>query len=209
MPRKVTTEKTAFTNFKLPIVNYKPTKRDCIIAVVLALLILAFYKKSWFVVALVNNQPIITAELNQQLHKKYKDQVLDQMINEKLLSQEASKKGVVIEQSQIDERIKKLEDQYGGADTLSAILAQQGMTKEDLIDQTKIQLLVEALYGSEASPSAEEIKKFMEENKDTPEATDEAKFKEIATEQTKQDKLSKLFAEKFQALKGAAKIQIF
>jgi len=209
MPRKAIAEKTASSDFKLPIINYKPTKRDYIIAAVLALLILAFYKKSWFVAALVNNQPITTAELNQQLHKKYKEQVLSQMINEELLSQEAAKKGIVIQQSQIDEKMKKLEDQYGGAETLSAILSQQGMTREDLINQTKIQLLVEALYGAEASPSAEEVEKFMEDNKDTPEATDSAKFREIALEETKQEKLSKLFSERFQVIKEAAKIQIF
>ena len=110
------------------------------------------------------------------------------------MKQEAAKKGILISQSKIDEKIKSLEDQYGGADTLNAILGQQGMTRQDLVNQTRIQLIVEALYGSEASPSAEEIEKFMEENKDTPEATDEAKFRELAAEQTKQDKLSKLFS---------------
>lgn len=208
MPKKIITAKTDL-GFKLPVLNRTLSKKDYTIILVLGFLLLAVYKKNWFIVALVNNQPIATAELNQKLNKQYKDQVLGQLINEKLLQQEAAKKGIVITKSQIDEKIKSLENQYGGAEALNSILSQQGMTRDDLISQTKIQLIVEALYGSEATPSAEEIDKFMQDNKDAPEATDAAKFEALAKEQTKQTKLSKIFAEKFQVLKEAAKIQIF
>jgi foldase protein PrsA len=209
MPKKTKVEKIVPTGFTLPIINYRPTRRDYIILIVLGLLLLAFLKKDWFVAATVNGQPIATSEVNQKLNTLYKQQILDQLISEKVLQQEATKHNIVVTEAQVDEKLKNLEDQYGGADTLNAILAQQGMTREDLRSQTKIQLMVEALYGSEASPSAEEVEKFMNENQDSPEATEPAKFRELALEQTKQEKLRTIFSEKFQALKQAAKIQIF
>lgn len=207
MPKKTVTENK--TRFKLPLVNYKPTKRDYIIILILGLLLLAYYKKGWFVAATVNGQPIPTAIVNQKLNSLYKEQVLSQLVNEQILQQEANKNGIVITPTEIDEEIKKLEKQYGGTETLNSILTQQGMTQEDLRSQTKVKLIVEKLYGDEATPSIEDLEKFMIDNKDTPEATDEAKFRQIAQEQTRQEKLSKIFAEKFQALKQAAKIQIF
>lgn len=209
MLKKVIPKKGSPAGFKLPIIGYQLIRRDYIIILVLGLALLAYYKKSWFVAATVNNQPISSIEINQKLNTLYKEQVLGQIINERILQQEADKKGLVIAKTQIDEKIKKLEEQYGGSETLNSILAQQGMTREDLRSQTKVQLIVEKLYGDEASPSEEEIVKFMQDNKDTPEATNEAKFRQIAQEQTKQEKLSKIFAEKFQALKQSAKIQIF
>lgn len=206
MPRKVAAKGVGF---KLPIIGYQPTKRDYIIILVLGLLLLAYYKKGWFVAATVNDQPISAIEVNKKLNTLYKEQILSQLVNEKILQQEANKKGVVITPAEIDAKIKTLEDQYGGSETLDSILTQQGMTREDLKSQTRVQLIVEKLYGVEASPSAEELEKFMQDNKNIPEATDEAKFKKIAEEQTRQEKLSKIFSERFQALKEAAKIRIF
>lgn len=209
MLKKVIPKKGIPSGFKLPIIGYQLIRRDYIIILVLGLALLAYYKKGWFVAATVNSQPISSIEINQKLNTLYKEQVLGQIINERILQQEADKKGLIITKTQIDEKIKKLEEQYGGGETLDSILAQQGMTREDLRSQTKVQLIVEKLYGDEASPSEEEIVKFMQDNKDTPEATNEARFRQIAQEQTKQEKLSKIFAEKFQALKQSAKIQIF
>lgn len=180
-----------------------------ILVLIIGLLLLAYYKKGWFVAALVNNQPITNLELQQRLNQLYKDKVLSQMINEKILEQEATKKGIVISQKEIDDKITETEKQYGGKDTFESLLSQQGLTRAEFARQTRFQLIVEKLFEKEASPTTEEIQKFMDENKSVPEATDEAKFRNIAEKSVRQDKLSKIFSEKFQQLKTSAKIQIF
>ena len=49
----------------------------------------------------------------------------------------------------------------------------------------------------------------MTDNKDLPEATDAAKFRQTAEQSLRQQKLSTTFNQKFQELRQAAKTQIF
>jgi len=184
-------------------------KKGFLFILVLGLALLVFYKKEWVVAALVNNQPITTAELTQRLYKLHKEAVLNQLINEEILMQEAAKKGITVTQKEIDDKILELEEQYGGKESFEGLISQQGLTREEIARQTRFQLTVEKLYKDEATASAEEIEKFMEENSNIPEATEPAKFRELAEEQVKQSKLSQIFNAKFQALKQATKIQIF
>lgn len=187
----------------------KKPKKFWLTILVIGVLLLAVVKKNLFIAAVVNGQPISNLELQMRLNQQFKTQTLAQMVNEKLLRQEASKKGAVVTQPELDSKVKEIESQYGGTDGFNAILSQQGMTRADFLSQTNLQLIVEKLYSSEASPSNTDIDKFIADNKDLPEATEPAKFRETATKQIFQTNLAKVFNEKFQALKQAAKIQIF
>lgn len=190
-------------------INKKISKRTLIIIIVVGLLLLAYFKKSWFVAATVNNQPIISIELEQKLNQQYRTQVLNQLINEKIIEQEATKKGVIISPRAISDKIDETEKRYGGSENFNMLLSQQGANKDDFVKQIKLQLMVEKMYSSEIQPTEDEIKQFMEANKNDPEATDEAKFKQTATVAVKQQKLSTVFQTKFQELKTATKVQIF
>ena len=191
------------------IISAPRRKKFLWVILIIGLLLLAYYKKSWFITATVNNQPITTLELNQRMGSLYKEKVLSQMTNEKILEQEAAKKGVSVNQSEIDAKAAEVETQYGGKESFESLLKQQGLTKDEFLRQIKFQLLVEKLYSGEATASAEEVQKFMDENASLPEATDAAKFRELAEKSIKQDRLSQIFNEKFTALKQSAKIQIF
>ena len=89
------------------------------------------------------------------------------------------------------------------------LLSQQGLSREDYLTRVKALLLIERIYSAEIKPTDEEMKSFMEENASLPEATDEAKFKEFATTQLSQQKLSQVFSQKFSELRKSANIQIF
>lgn len=185
------------------------SRRGVIILIVIALLLLFFFKKNLLVAAMVNGQPITSLELNQRLYQTSKDQVLNQMINERIIQQEAAKKGVNVTSQQIQDKMAEVEKTYGGADSFNALLAQQGLTRDQFAQQTKIQLMVEALYKNDITPTDDEINKFMDQNKSLPEATDEAKFKETAVSQITQQKLSTVFNQKFPELRQQSNIQIF
>ncbi|OGE14854.1 hypothetical protein A3F00_03535 [Candidatus Daviesbacteria bacterium RIFCSPHIGHO2_12_FULL_37_11] len=184
-------------------------KKGFIFIIIIGLILLGFYKKSWFVAATVNNQPLTTLEVIQRMSAIYKEKTVTQLVNEKILEQEAAKNKILVTQAEVDQKITETENQYGGKESFESLLAQQGLTRSELARQTRFQLIVEKLYEKDATISAEELQKFMDENSSAPEATEPAKFKKLAEDQLKQQKISSIFNEKFQQLKTTAKIQIF
>ena len=79
----------------------------------------------------------------------------------------------------------------------------------DLINQIKIQLIVEKMYGNEATVSADEVNQYISQNKAQMTATDSAGQIKEATDALKQQKLSQIFSTKFQQLKQQAQVQTF
>jgi foldase protein PrsA len=189
--------------------NLRSSKKIWILAVLIILAALIYANKKHFVAATVNGQPITGLELMQRVNSLHREKTLTQMVNEKILDQEATKKGIIVTQQETNSKILEIENQYGGADTFNSLLQQQGISKEDFTRQTRLQLLAEKLYAQEATPSAEEIEDFLTQNKDDPAATDAAKFRQTAIDSLKQQKLSEVFSQKFQELKNAAKITTF
>ncbi len=187
--------------------NLRPSRKLIVIIVVLLLATLAYYKKGWFIAASVNGQPITTLEVQTKLNKLYKERVVSQMIMEAVINQfiaNAAKQGVTITQPEIDAKLVEIENQYGGKEAFASLLQQNAVTKEDFTKEIKVNLLGEKLYQNEIKPTPEEIQKFLEDNKDAPEATDSAQITKIANEQIKQQKLSKVLSEKIQELKSKA-----
>lgn len=189
--------------------SLKSSKRVWIIILVTGLLLLAFYKKSWFIAATVNGMPITNLELQTKLNQQFRGQILNQLVNEKIILDEARKGGAIPAESEIDQKIAELEANVGGKDTLDALLSQQGQTRTSLRDQIRIQLAITKIYEKQATVSADEVAKFIEENKNQLRATDSASQEKEAADILKQQKLSQIFNQKFQELRENAKIQIF
>lgn len=189
--------------------NFRPTRTQLVLLTLVGVGIIAWLNKGWFVAATVNGQPITAFKVNQKLNAAYKSEVLNQMINETLVEQEAAKKGVIVSPEELNQKIDQTVNEYGGKEVFESLLAQQGLNYPDFVAQTRLQLLVEKMFQNEIQPSEEEIVAFMQENRDNPEATDEAKFRATVIDQLKQSKLSEVFSEKFPELKKAANIQIF
>lgn len=175
--------------------------------IILALLI--FYKKDLFVAALVNGSPVTTPELLGRLRQDYGNQVLDELINEKIILAEAKKQRVQVTKQDVQGRIAELEAQIGGAEALETFLAQQGQSKRVLEDRIRVRLAMEKLYSNEATVSVEEIDTFLKENKDQLTATDAASQKAEAEQAIREQKLSQILFTKFDELKQNAKISIF
>ncbi len=194
--------------------SLKLNRRAVVFLILIGLVLLIYYKKSWFVAATVNGQPISNIELAQRMYGLYKGDTVKQLVNEKILEQAAAKSGVFVQDAEVNQKLQDdITKKYGGQDSLNSAIAQQGADKNSVLGQlrttAKIELLVEGLYGKEASPTATQIDQYMKDNANLPEASDAAKFKALATDAVKQDNLNKLLSSKFQALKQAAKIQIF
>lgn len=177
--------------------------------IILAVLLLGWFKKSWFVAATVNGLPITTFEVLNRLNEQYRTQTLNQMINEKLIRNEIDRNNIVVTDQQLSDRVAQLEASFGGKDALDNLLLQQRQTRGDLARDLRLQLAIEKLYGRETSVSAEEVDEFISENKDQLTATEAGLLRKEAEDVLRQQKTSQIFNEKFQELKQNAKITIF
>ncbi len=196
-------------NISEKFLDYKKSKKIYLIILVLGILLLAVYKKSWFIAAVVNGTPVTNLELQLKLNDQFKTQTLNQMINEKIILSEAAKNNAIPPQQEVNQKIADVEKSVGGKDTLDSLLTQQGQTRSGLRDQVTVQLAITKLYEKQATVSADEVSKFIETNKDQLKATDSAGQTKEATDSLKQQKLSQIFSQKFQELRQKANIKIF
>lgn len=214
MPQKsislqtVLSPKTRWTNLDW-IKSYRPVRRDYLLLLILGLILLAVFKKSWFIAATVNGTPITNLELISKMNDQYRQQTLNQLINEKVILEEAKKKNIVVDNNQINDKVSELEKSVGGAQVLDSLLSQQGQSRDSLRQQLRVQLIIEKLYQNEATVSAEEVNNFITQNAAALQATDSAGQIQEATNLLKQQKLSEIFSQKFQELRQIANIKIF
>lgn len=188
---------------------WKSDRRFYLTLIIIGLLLLFVFKKSWLVAATVNGEPITNLELQTKLNQQFRDQLISQLVNEKILDQEARKNHVTVTEDDINQKIKELENNVGGAQALDSLLAQQGQNRQMLKDQLKIQVIIEKLYSKDATFSAQEVADYITQNQSQLKASDSAGQNKEAEGLLKQQKLSQIFSEKFQTLKNAANVKIF
>lgn len=175
------------------------------LVVLLALIGGCFYK--FGIVAIVNGKPIYRMAYIKELQKSDKT-IIEQMIQDALIKGEAENKGITIEQNEIDEAIKKIEDQVVAQGMkLEDALKSEGMTRETLIEQIRIQKIAEKLASPSADPTQEEIDSWLKTNKDylSKTATKE-ELQTLAREQLKSQAQNMALNNWFTELKNSAKI---
>ncbi len=198
-----------FANIQSKLKNFRSSKIFYLAVIIIGLALLITYKKSWFIAATINGTPISSFELLARENLQFKTQTLNQIINEKIIFDEARKNNVTVSEQELNSKMAELEKNVGGAQSLDSLLTQQGQTRESLKNQIMVQLTVEKLYAKEATVSADEVTTFLEQNRNSLSATTAAQQQKEAEDNLKQQKLSQIFNEKFQALKQAAQIKIF
>jgi foldase protein PrsA len=130
------------------------------------------------IAATVNGEKITNDELEMEYSKlpeQYKEVVtkedlLNQMIDAKLLLQEAKAEGISVSDEEIEEQITILKQQFPTEEMFEQILAQQNLTLEDIISQLKEQLVINKLLNqtvlSQIQPTDEEILDYYKENQE-------------------------------------------
>jgi len=151
----------------------------------LILLIIAFFAyrfKGKFLAGTVNGQPIFRFQLSNRLYSQYGRQVLEDLIVEKLIVQEAEKKGITVLPQDIDQSLQKIKNQLGDQTDFESLLSLQGIKKADFENQLKIQILVRKLLEREINLSDEEVANFIKENRKTMATTTQAELETEARE---------------------------
>lgn len=191
------------------IISYRPSRKIFIIILIAGALLLAFYKKEWFIAATVNGTPVSSLDLLIRMNQQFRTQTLNQLINEKIILQQASQNNISISEQEISSKIGELEKNVGGAQVLESLLSQQGQTRSSIRGQLRLQLMIEKLYQNEATISAYEVDNFIKTNPQALQATEEASQRKEAADTLKQQKINQIFSEKFQQLRQKADVKIF
>ena len=154
-----------------------------LLALVLAVGVFAYYK--YGNVAIVNGKAISRLSYIDLMEKQVGKQTLDQMVTEALILGAAEKQNITIPESEINASLSEVEAQVKAqGQTLDQALIAEGMTKDELIRQIRIQKLVEKLSGADKAITDAEVEKFLKDNEDQlPEDATEAELKELAVEQ--------------------------
>lgn len=135
--------------------------------VIVILAILAFAFKGLFIAAIVNGQPVSRVAVIQQLEQQNGKQAVSDLITKILITQEAQKRNVTVNQSEVDSDLKNIDGALKAqGQTLDTALASRGMSKQQLVDQITLQKLVEKMVGKDVKVTDDDVQKYIDTNKD-------------------------------------------
>jgi parvulin-like peptidyl-prolyl isomerase len=180
------------------------------VAVVVVALFLVFStSKNFYTVAVVNGTPVYRYSLIKELEKQYGKQLLDQKITEQLILQKAKEQAVEITAEEIDEEIGGIEQNLSAqGQDFEALLEAQGMNRDVLKQQIRMQKLVEKLAPQPEDPSEEEVNAQLEKQKETfPKEMDEAEKRTQVINQLKQQQRNQSIQEWIKSLRDSARIE--
>lgn len=200
---------------RLPKLNNKTINKKAVkkvVFVVLTLFVLGFlgYRfRDKFLAGMVNGQPVFRYELTGRLYSQYGRVVLEDLIVDKLISQEAKKKGMAVSRQELDEGIAKIKQQLGDKADLDSLLSLQGIQKSDFEHQLETQILVKKILANEITVTDEEISTYIKENRKLMTATAEADLRVEAGETLLEKKISEQVNSWVSGLLSGAKILRF
>ncbi len=174
---------------------------------ILIILFLLYSARSLFMVAVVNGQPISRLAVIQQLEQQGGKQVLENLIVQTLVVQEAKKKNITVSDADINKEMKKIEDSLAKqGQTLDQALATQGLTKDQLMEQIKIQKLAQKMVGP-ITITDKQVNDYIEQNKASiPENANMTQIKKSIKQQLEQQVLQNKFTQLIANLRKQANI---
>lgn len=192
---------------KGPAVRFRKSYAIAILAVIFVAALL-YAGRGLFIAATVNGEPISRLSIVSELERQSGKQALDSMVTKTLILQEAKRRNVQVTEQDIDEEIKKIESnlkQQG--QNLEQVLALQGLTRESLRNQVRIQKIVEELLGRDIQVTDKEVTDYIASNSATlPQDANQQELNNSIREQLKQQKLSERFQTWLAELRQNAKI---
>ncbi|MDD3284745.1 MAG: SurA N-terminal domain-containing protein [Patescibacteria group bacterium] len=185
-------------------------KTIVIVVIIIVLGVLAYFSRSLFVAATVDGISISRLSLISKLEKASGKSLLDSVITEKLIQNEAKAKKIVVSDEDVNTQIKTIEDQISAqGSTINEALNTQGMSMDDLKKQIILQKQVEKLIGDKVVITEQEIAKYITDNEIEVQSGQEAMINEQVRNQLMNDKFSTEVEALISDLKAKAKIKYF
>ncbi|HBI35685.1 MAG: Parvulin-like protein peptidyl-prolyl isomerase [candidate division WWE3 bacterium GW2011_GWF2_41_45] len=188
----------------------KKNKGLVIALLVLGLGALIYNYKSLFIAATVQGKPIFRWEVTKVLETQLGEQALNNLIEKRLIANEAVSKNIVISEDEINLKIKSIEDGIvQSGQTMDQFLAQNGMSQTEFRDQVKHIALIEKLLQDKVTVTEEEITAYIEENKESfPEIADDPQGRSLVKESLQQNKMSQMYGSYIDELKTTGNVNV-
>lgn len=193
-----------------------PASRQRMVSVKMALILvgifivaaLLYYYRGMFIAATVDGSPISRFAVLHELEKASGKSMLDSLITEKLIERAAAKEHISVGADETGAEITRIEMQVSGqGNTLDAVLAAQGVTRDDLIKQITLRKMVEKLLGDKLAVNDADVDAYIADNNITLPKDDPEKTKEQIKEQLKAQKFSEAAGAYIEGLRSQANIQ--
>ncbi|WP_126051628.1 peptidylprolyl isomerase [Siminovitchia acidinfaciens] len=133
-----------------------------IVAAIIGLL--SMDKKKY--VASINGEKISEGELHDELVANYGTDVLQSLVNQKMIEMEIEKENINVPREDIDEEVEKYKEEYGGEAAFKKALEASGMNAADFESNIKDYLALTKLMEKRITITEKEMKSYFKENKD-------------------------------------------
>lgn len=118
----------------------------------------------------VDNKNKFEGEEGKKKLKELKNDILNRMIEEKLIVQEAKEKNIEISKGEIENALKETKNKFTSESEFEKALKNQGMTLDRLKERVKENLMAQRLMGTEVKSKVlvddKEIEEFYKNHKD-------------------------------------------
>lgn len=189
-------------------------KRPYVLAITLLALVGLAYLISnavnWFVVARVNGKVINRAEYVAELERASGQQVLEGLVTQELIRQEAEERNIAVTDEEIDAELASLEAQLQQqGQTLDQFLTLQNISREEAREQVRLQKMLEKMVDANQPVATEEVDAFIEQNEQfASEDVDLETLRQQATDQIRQQKVSQQINQLLQQLRQSSDVQL-
>ncbi|MBN8251617.1 peptidylprolyl isomerase [Priestia flexa] len=136
-------------------------------------------------VASVDGDKITKDQLYEVLMSQGGTDVLDSMIEQKVINKEAEKKSVTISEKELDKELDALITSYGGEDTFNQALEANGIKESEVKKDLETNLKAKKLVEDTIDISEDEMKSYFDENKDSFDQPEQVKASHILVKDEK------------------------
>lgn len=120
-------------------------------------------------IATVNGTKITNNDLINTLQQYYGESIsgiLDRMITEEVIAQEAKAKNITVTDADIAADVAAMKIEYGSEENFNQFLSYYGMVEEDLKNELKLTTYIRLLLQDSVEVTDEEIQTYFDANKD-------------------------------------------
>ncbi|MGH2583491.1 MAG: SurA N-terminal domain-containing protein [Dehalococcoidia bacterium] len=162
------------------------------------------------VVATVNGEEIRRSEYDRAVAQSNGEQVLDQLILERLITAEAQKRDIAIGDQEATMLLDDLrqEEQLEDDSVFQAALAQAGLTEESLAHQLRLNEMIRRMVADQTQVSDQEVDSEFQANQSAYTGQDEALAKAQIKSDLQQEKESSAAQGLLQQLRAAADVEM-
>lgn len=202
---------------KVEVINTESAKKNMKYvyagALICLVLVAVYFFRDFFVLATVNNYPITRISVIKKLEQLGGKQVLDKLVTENLIKQEAKKQKIVVTDDEVKKALEDIKVQISSQSGMSyeQYLSQNNVKEKDIMDEIKIwNLTMNKLLADKIKVTEQEIQTHFDTYK--ADYYKDKKLEDVKSDIVKlleQQKASEAQAQFVEELKAKANITYF